>query len=428
MNEKNVKTNSRKSFWSVVAALAGVPLVMVLGNSMIIPVLPDIRNALNLNQVEVSLIITLFSLPAGITIPVAGFLSDRYGRKNVIIPALIAYGTGGVIAALAPVFLANKAFPLILAGRVVQGIGAAGTAPIAMTLCGDIFQGKERSRSLGAIESSNGLGKVISPVLGSAVGLISWYAAFAFFPAVVIPVIIAVWLIVREPESVNRQQKIKEYFKSFKETVKNRAGLLLASYLSGAAVLMILFGVLFFLSEYLEQRFGLDGIKKGIVLSVPVLFMSITSFITGFIIKKKKTLMKLTTVAGLATITIPLSLLPFTSSQVAYLIAFSLTGVGAGMVLPCLNMLVTSAAPTEERGLVTSLYGSVRFFGVAFGPPACGFLMTRSTGLLFWSSAALSLLACLFVLMLLKTQGRTEEQKKGNLFIFSPAVARKPLK
>jgi hypothetical protein len=60
-----------------------------------------------------------------------------------------------------------------------------------MALCGDLFQGKERSRSLGTIESSNGLGKVISPVLGAAIGLITWYAAFIFFPVIVIPIIVA---------------------------------------------------------------------------------------------------------------------------------------------------------------------------------------------------------------------------------------------
>src|SRR5690554_3720473 len=72
-------------------ALAGVPLIMVLGNSLFIPVLPAIQNALNISKVQVSLLITLFSVPAGIVIPLAGFLSDRFGRKKVIIPALILY-------------------------------------------------------------------------------------------------------------------------------------------------------------------------------------------------------------------------------------------------------------------------------------------------------------------------------------------------
>lgn len=74
---------SPKNYWLVVAALSVRLLIMVLGNSMLIPVLPDIREALNLSPVQVSLIITLFSLPAGLIIPITGFLSDRYGRKRL---------------------------------------------------------------------------------------------------------------------------------------------------------------------------------------------------------------------------------------------------------------------------------------------------------------------------------------------------------
>ena len=64
------------------ASLAGVPLIMVLGNSMLIPVLPKMKSALDISQFQVSLVITLFSVPAGLVIPIAGFLSDRISRKK----------------------------------------------------------------------------------------------------------------------------------------------------------------------------------------------------------------------------------------------------------------------------------------------------------------------------------------------------------
>ncbi|MCG9967098.1 MFS transporter [Pelotomaculum terephthalicicum JT] len=412
MAKKNDAPKTENNFWLSVTALAGVPFIMVLGNSMLIPVLPDIRNALNLTPIAASLLITLFSLTAGIIIPVAGFLSDRYGRKVVIIPAIILYGLGGLIAAFASIFLKQQAFSVILAGRILQGAGAAGTAPIAMALCSDLFQGNERSRSLGAMESSNGLGKVISPVLGAAIGLIAWYTAFIFFPVIVIPVVIGMWLLVKEPESNRAQQKLSEYLKSVKNIFNNKAGLLLSSYLAGAVVLMVLFGILFYLSEYLEQQFGLDGIIKGLALAIPVLFMSATSFATGFIIKKKKTLMKFLVVAGLAIMTAALAFLPLAKGVIIYFLAISIVGVSTGMALPCLNNLITSAASMEERGLVTSLYGSVRFLGVAFGPPIYGFLMARSTNLMFWSSAALALLTAVAALVFIKDPGNAETQKQ----------------
>ncbi len=399
-------------------ALAGVPLIMVLGNSLLIPVLPAIQSAVNISKVQVSLIITLFSIPAGLIIPVAGFLSDRFGRKKVIIPSLILYGSGGIIAGLAAIFLKENSFNVILAGRVIQGIGAAGTAPIAMALCGDLWQGKERSKSLGIIEASNGMGKVISPVLGAVLGLFFWYAAFIFFPVIVIPVIIANWLLVKEPDKHKEPLRINTYIKSVKKIFKKKAPLMLSCFLTGAAALMLLFGVLFFLSDYLEKALKYDGIIKGALLAVPVLFMSTTSYITGTLIKKQIALMKILVLTGLTLIALSLGILPFFRNIYVFFTGISIAGVGTGLVLPCLNMLITSATDSEERGMVTSLYGSVRFFGVAFGPPIFGWLMDLGQPIMFWSASALAAFAAVIAFFFIKVRAITQstaeedEQKK----------------
>ncbi|MCL4441058.1 MAG: MFS transporter, partial [Firmicutes bacterium] len=126
----------------LLAALGTVPFIMVLGNSMLIPVLPQMQKELGISQFQTSLVISLFSVPAGLVIPFAGFLSDRIGRKKVIAPSLIIYGIGGLIAGIAALLL-QKAYWVIIAGRIIQGIGAAGTAPVAMALVGDIFTSQE---------------------------------------------------------------------------------------------------------------------------------------------------------------------------------------------------------------------------------------------------------------------------------------------
>lgn len=432
---------------AVLAALSGVPFIMVLGNSMIIPVLPAIKSSLKLTDLETSLIITLFSVPAGIIIPLAGFLSDRYGRKIIIAPALILYGLGGIVAGLGALFLAKSSFTVILAGRVLQGIGAAGTAPIAMALCGDLFTGKDRSKSLGVIEAANGFGKVLSPILGALIGLIAWYATFLFFPAVVVPIVIALWFLVKEPEANRSKQNISEYLQSIKKIFEKKSAMLLTSFFSGMTALLLLFGVLFFLSEYLESRYGLKGgtraVLKGLALAVPVLFMSSTSYITGIIIKKRLKLMKWFVVIGLALIAASLSLLGvFNRNTYFFFAAISVAGIGTGLTLPCLNTIIISSCEAPKRGLVTSLYGSVRFFGVALGPPLFSLLAARGWGVMFWSAAALAGVAALLALFLIRVQDMKEpvttgkDQKKGRggkgtgntaktavspAFVFSPA-------
>lgn len=379
----------------IVAILATVPLIMVLGNSMLIPVLPMAQKALGVtSKAQIGLLITLFSIPAGITIPFAGFISDRIGRKKVIVPALFIYGLGGLISGLSALFL-EKAFMMVLVGRVVQGIGAAGTAPITMALVSDIITSKERSKALGVIESGNGMGKVISPILGALVGLLAWYAPFFVYTALTIPVALAVWFVVKEP-AMQKQKSTTKYFKRVKNVFAAKAAPLLTSFFAGSVALFILFGVLFFLSDFLESAYKIDGLKKGFLLAIPVLFMAVTSYLTGSYLQKKQKLMKIFVVAGLIIISVPMALLAFMfKSIILFFILISLMGIGTGTVLPALNTLITSSAALEERGMITALYGGVRFVGVALGPPIFGWLMGIGKPVMFLTGAAISGLSAL---------------------------------
>ena len=183
---------------TMIIILSTVPFLMVLGNSMLIPEFPTIKTELQISQFQVGLLITFFSAPAALIIPFLGYLSDRIGRKIIIVPSLLLYGLGGFVAGLAAAFLSSPYY-LVLGGRVVQGVGAAGTAPIAMALAGDLFQTKERSESMGILEAANGLGKVLSPIIGSAVALIVWYALFFSYALLSLPVALLVWFFVQDP-------------------------------------------------------------------------------------------------------------------------------------------------------------------------------------------------------------------------------------
>lgn len=393
-----MKTQSKISL----AALCGVPLLMVLGNSMLIPILPKMKSTLDISQFQVSLAITLFSIPAGLTIPIAGFLADRIGRKAIIIPSLLIYGLGGLVAGGAA-FLLNKPYLIIMSGRILQGIGAAGTAPIAMALSGDIFTSQERSKALGFIEASNGMGKVISPILGSIIGLIAWYAVLFAFPILVLPIAAAVYFLVKEPPLKSKEQSAKKYFSELKNIFKQKSIFLLTCFWAGGVVLFVLFGVLFFLSDHLETKYKIEGVLKGAILAIPVLAMSSSSFITGIVTQKKSIKRKPFVVAGLAILGGSLLLVAFFAEKTYFLMASLIVGgIGTGLVLTNLNTLITSSVVMAERGMVTSLYSAFRFFGVALGPPIFGIMMEKSTLLTFGSVGGLALATSGLVLILLK--------------------------
>ena len=390
--------------------IAAIPLVMVLGNSMIVPVLPTMEEKLNLTQFQVSLIITAFSFAAGLIIPLVGYLSDRFGRKVIIVPALILYGLGGVSAGVAA-WLMSDAYSIILISRIIQGIGAAGTAPIAMALIGDLYSGGKESKALGLIEATNGLGKVLSPILGSLIALLVWYAVFFAFPVLCFLTALAVWIFVKE-SNPPKAKPLKQYISSIKEIFKKQGSWLITAFVVGSTGLFILFGVLFYLSDVLETSYKVDGMLKGLILAIPLMGTVTTSYITGGRIKQNKPLMRKLMLIGLLLMTGSLVAVAFFKQIYIMVGLLTVSSIGNGLVLPCLNTLITGAVAKSERGMITSLYNSLRFLGVAVGPPVFGWLMEISHRFMFLSVAGLAALICVLTFFLIKP-GAGKKTKGG---------------
>jgi len=393
-------------------ALATVPLVLVLGNSMLIPVLPQMERALGISQFQSSLAITLFSVTAALFIPALGFLSDRFSRKAVIIPSLIVYGAAGVLAGFGAIW---KSWWVVLAARAIQGLGAAGTAPIGMALAGDLYNGAAESRALGLMEASNGTGKVLSPILGSLLALIVWYAVFFAFPAFCLLALAAIALLIREPPRRAKPPDARTYLRKVGDILRREGRWMVTAFFAGAVALSTLFGVLFYLSEILERKpYGVEGALKGLVLSIPLMGMVITSYVTGALIKKNGRLIRRLMNVGLAASTASFALVLVFHPNIYVLIGLITCGsIGTGLLLPCLNTMITGAVPRTERGMITSLYSSLRFAGVACGPPLFGWLMgldRANDHAVFIAAASLSLAALLLVFFLIRPERNLSRQ------------------
>lgn len=402
---------AKKNKGMIILAIGSIPLFMTLGNSMLIPILPEMKSDLNLSQMQVSLTITVFSIAAAIFIPVVGYLSDRFSRKIIIIPSLILFGAGALLAGLGASIFPN-AYLWILIGRTIQGIGAAGTSPIAMALTGDLFKGGEQSRVLGIYEASNGLGKVLSPILGSLFALIVWYSVFFTFPVLSLLSALLVWIFIKEKSNRQAPPPFRKYVRGLLGVFKHEGRWLFTTYLAGGTCLFTLFGILFFLSDKLETDYNIDGVRKGLILAIPLLVMVTTSYITGSKIGKNLERMKKLAVFGFLFMTISYSLLAFIEKLIPFLIILALSSIGAGLILPCINSIITGAVGKERRGFVTSLYGSVRFLGVAFGPPIFSRLMEWSRTGMFLSIAGLTLIVGLLILFLLHVKGMDGKEDK----------------
>lgn len=407
--------------WIQLAALCTVPLIMVLGNSMLIPVLPDMGKEMGLTKSTTGLAVTAFSLAAGVGIAAAGFLADRYGRRVVIVPSLLIYGLGGLISGLGGWWLGENGFTVVMAGRIIQGLGAAGTAPVAMALVGDLFHGAQRVTALGILEAANGLGKVVSPILGALVGaLFIWWGVFFAYAILAVPFALAVWFLTRDPQR-EKAGSARQYFSAIWQIFREKGVPLVACFWAGTAALFLLFGVLFFLSEHLETVHGMDGVPKGVQIMWPLLAMSLTSFLAGLYLQKHEGLLKPAVITGLVLVSAGMLLIAFIPRDWDFFTGLIVGGVGTGLQLPGLTNLITSAAGTQQRAGITSIYGAVRFIGVAFGPPLYGALMKWGESVPFWFSAGLSLVTLGITIFLIHPEklvggggGKPKEKDSGS--------------
>ncbi|MFP7494860.1 MFS transporter [Terribacillus saccharophilus] len=403
MGEKTKSTGKspKEMRWAIVS-LASIPLIMTLGNSMLLPVLPLMEDELGITKLQSSFIITFYSIVAIIFIPIAGFLSDRFGRKAIILPSLVIAGAGGLIAGIFSVGSDNP-YVWILIGRILQGIGVAGAAPVVLPLVGDMFEKEEDvSATLGIVETANTFGKVLSPVLGALLAGFLWYLPFYAIPVFCAISFLLVLFLIKKPKDDKKGNDFKTFLKNTKKTFHEHGGWLTATFLIGAILMFILFGILFYLSSVLEEKYGMHGILKGAILAIPLAALCLASYLTGKWIKNNGKLMKWITFTGVTVAGVVTIALYFSKGIVFMMAVFLVAGVGIGAGLPCLDSLVTSNMEKDVRGTITSLLSAMRYVGVAAGPPVVAVLLKTELIWLIVTFAGAAFIAALLTLKFIK--------------------------
>ncbi len=410
---KGFEANMLKKENCCLIALASVPLVMTLGNSMLIPILPTIEKKLHISSFQVSMIITIYSIVAILLIPIAGYLSDRWGRKMVMVPSLLIAAIGGAITGWVS-WKVDNPYNWILIGRAIQGIGAAGAMPVVIPCVGDLYKDeKQVSTGLGIIETSNTFGKVLSPILGSALAAVVWFLPFWAIPILCVVSIVLLLVLVKAQKQEGEVPPLKEFIKSILSTFREKGRWLIAIFALGAIIMLILFGILFYLSTILESKYDIHGIWKGCVLAIPLLVLSLSSYMAGKKIGDNQNVMKKCIYIGFlmaaASVIIPL----FIKGIYLLLLCLVIMGIGIGMALPCLDALITQGIEKEQRGTVTSFYSSMRFIGVAAGPPLYSFFMKGADHEVFYLTSIFAAIGAVIAIIWIKPakDAKTVKQK-----------------
>ncbi|MGD6778011.1 MFS transporter [Sutcliffiella horikoshii] len=379
--------------------MASIPLIMTLGNSMLIPVLPMLEKELDISSFQSSMIITSYSVASIFLIPIAGYLSDRFGRKMIILPSLILALIGGLISGFAS-WKIDDPYTWIIIGRIIQGVGAAGATPIILPLVGDLYQDDDEKTSscLGIIETSNTFGKVLSPILGSLLAAILWYLPFFSISIFSLISILMVLVFIKVPKKKDKPLALNIFIQNTKKIFQKEGKWLYTTFVIGIYAMLILFGLLFYLSDILEKTHDLHGVKKGLYLAVPLFTLCVSSYITGKVIKGNIELMRKILMVSLGVIALTIVFVEYQNEKIFLLLTISsFIGISIGAMLPTLDALITENVEKEEKGTISSLYSSSRFIGVAAGPPIMSVVMKNHLLITLYLSGALAIIIGILV-------------------------------
>lgn len=362
MSEK-IKTERR----STLPLILAVGLLGMMGGALMGPVLPALSKQFGVDGGTVGLAITFYAAGSAISFPFMGFLTDRYGRKHVLIPSLLINGVAGILCIMAP------SFQFLLIARAFQGVGIAGMAPMALILIGDLYSGTKRAGAMGSLSSTRAAGGVIAPLLGGTLASLNWNFPFVVY-TISIPLAVILWFWFPFPDK-GGSESVREYLKPMGRVVKNPRvqAVLLLNFLS----FFLVYTVVTFIPQRLANEFGVSEAFTGVFLSVQAFATISLAMQSGKLVKiiQKKYLIAVGfLVSGTGFVILPIR-------GVLLWIAFSLMmfGLGRGLSQPQINTLVTEVAPEGRLGGVASVNNIARYAGQMASPFLLGIIRAQAS-------------------------------------------------
>jgi multidrug resistance protein len=340
--------------------------VDLVGFGIILPLLPFYAVRFGASGAVVGLLVTVYSVAQFFMAPLWGRLSDRYGRRPILLLGLL----GSSLAYL--VFAWAGTVAVLFLSRILAGFGGS-TIPVAEAYIADVTPPERRAGNMGLIGAAFGLGFTVGPALGGILSTVSPEAPGYFAAALCLVNAAAAWLFL--PETLPRTGS-RRHAPGFAFTVGGLRTALRAPELRRVLLLYFLFTAAFAviqptLSIFGAVRFGLGEQRVGYLFAFLGL---ISAAVQGGLVRRlvpwlgEVRLIRISAVPLVA----GLALIALAPSLGVLLVALALLAVGYGGTLPSVISLVSRVAPPELQGGVLGVGQSVGSLARIVAPAAAG--------------------------------------------------------
>ena len=394
----------------------------LVGFGIVIPVLPYYAEGTRFGATprEVGLLFASYSVMQLFCAPVLGRLSDKYGRRPILLISLLGTCAGFLILGFATTLW------MLFLGRIIDGI-SGGNISTAQAYIADVTDEENRAKGMGLIGAAFGLGFVFGPAIGGV--LSRWGINVPFLFAGGLAFCNAVLLYFTLPETVTADHPARtsaasgrSWRRLFVALKNRRLGFVLTIYFLSIVAFSIMTASF---SLFLMFRFGYDAFHNGWVFAfVGIVSAAIQGGLIGKLVKRFGE--PILVIAGTLLFAASLFASPFIGPAIGILgivLTGAVSAIGNALNAPALSSLASKSASASEQGTILGVTQSVASLARAVGPAIAAFLIYSAVAhpgfdrvmhnmsdasimRTFWTASAIQFVAFLFAFYFARAYGK----------------------
>ena len=368
-----------------------------LGQSFVFVLVPPLARDLGLSEVQTSTIFAISAVAWAMTSAGWGRASDRYGRRNIAILGLVGYAIS-MVALITPLFLVERnvldviyLFPLLILGRLINGIIGSATRPASFAYVADTSSREERTLEFARMESSFLAGTVMGPLIGGVLFLVTKETPFYLFSALALIGSVGIFFNLEQHEIKPRDAEISEIsYSSY-----NVWPFLFLAGLTSLCQASLLQSIGFFVTD----TFGsLDDLA--ILISVSFALISISAIVSQYLFTDLVALnnYKLLICGGLL-MALSYYAMSYSDTIAIYYLTLIFNGFGVGMMRPATASSLSLSQLPENQGSAAGYLGSVMPIGHMMVPVISMPIYAIQPNLLYVFSSGLCILIIFFIIV-----------------------------
>jgi multidrug resistance protein len=363
------------------AVLFSIVVIDLIGFGIVVPVLPFVVDAFGASGAELGLLVAAYAGMQFVFAPIWGRLSDRIGRRPVMLVTIAGVGAALVLAGLA------QSLAWLFFARFAGGIFAANIS-VASAYISDATDESERTRWMGMLGACFAVGFTLGPLIGGLLGPLGYHVPLLVAAAMAGVNFVWAVFVLHEPEAHAQAAEPAEVALALAPLVR-RISLANLFFALAVTQLETVFALL------MKYKFGYDLLEVAFVLVGMAVVMGAIQG-GGMRALAARFGERRLLFVGAALMLVAFLAIPLAPTVPLLLLPLLVSAIGRGICQPSMMSLASSFSTASTRGAVMGTFNSRASLARAIGPIPAGALFDISMGIPFWLAAALlgAMLAC----------------------------------